>query len=124
MTRILLIEDNHDVRTMLHAALVDAGHTVIEAKDGQEGLALFRQAGADLVVTDILMPDKEGLAVLIELRKIRPPVKVIAMSGAGSARGVEYLDTATLLGAAKVLQKPFPIAELLAAIDEVLPGAQ
>lgn len=119
MARILLIEDNDPVRTLLRESLELEGHTVIEARNGQEGLDLFRQAGADLVITDILMPEKEGLAVLMELRNAHPPVNVIAISGSGR----DYLATGGLLGAAKVLLKPFPIAVLIAAIDELLPGA-
>ncbi len=121
MARILLVEDNNDLRTMLRDTLADAGHTVIEARDGQEGLTLFRQGGADLVITDIVIPEKEGLAVLMELRNAHPPVKVIAMSGGGE-HGADYLDTARLLGAAKVLRKPFRTAALLAAVDELLSG--
>jgi DNA-binding response OmpR family regulator len=123
MARILLIEDHNELRTMLRATLTAARHTVIEARDGNEGLALFRQGGADLVVTDIVMPEKEGFAVLMELRTVQPPVKVIAMSGGGaSGSGADYLATATLLGAATVLPKPFRTEALLAAIDELLAG--
>jgi DNA-binding response OmpR family regulator len=118
MARILLIEDNDPVRALLRESLVLEGHTVIEACDGGEGLHLFRQGGVELVITDILMPEKEGLAVVMELRNARPPVPVIAISGGGQ----DYLATATLLGAAKVLVKPFPAAVLLAAIAELLPG--
>jgi DNA-binding response OmpR family regulator len=118
MARILLIEDNDPVRALLRENLELEGHTVIEARNGQEGLDLFRQAGADLVITDIVMPEKEGLAVLMELRNAHPPVNVIAISGGGGD-----LATGGLLGAAKVLLKPFPIAVLIAAIDELLPGA-
>ena len=118
MARILLIEDNDALRALLRENLELAGHTVIEARDGQEGLDLFRRTGADLVVTDILMPEKEGLAVLMELRTAHPPVHVIAISGGGQ----DYLATAKLLGAAKVLLKPFPPAVLIAAITELLPG--
>ena len=118
MARILLIEDNDPVRALLRENLELEGHTVIEARNGQEGLDLFQQAGADLVITDILMPEKEGLAVLMELRNAHPPVNVIAISGGGR----DYLATGGLLGAAKVLLKPFPTAVLLAAIDELLPG--
>jgi DNA-binding response OmpR family regulator len=117
MARILLIEDNDPIRALLRENLELEGHTVIEARNGQEGLDLFRQAGADLVITDILMPEKEGLAVLMELRNAHPPVNVIAISGGGGD-----LATGGLLGAAKVLLKPFPIAVLIAAIDELLPG--
>ena len=119
MARILLIEDNDSIRNLLRENLELEGHTVIEARDGQEGLDLFRQGGADLVITDILMPEKEGLAVLMELRTAQSPVNIIAISGGGQ----NYLATAKLLGAAKVLLKPFPIAVLIAAIEELLPGA-
>jgi DNA-binding response OmpR family regulator len=118
MARILLIEDNDPVRALLRENLELEGHTVIEARNGQEGLDLFRQAGVDLVITDLLMPEKEGLAVLMELRNAHPPVNVIAISGGGR----DYLGTGGLLGAAKVLLKPFPITVLVAAIDELLPG--
>jgi DNA-binding response OmpR family regulator len=122
MARILLIEDNDLIRTLLRDSLALAGHTVIEARNGQEGLDLFRQAGADLVLTDIVMPEKEGLAVLRELRKSHPAVNIIAMSGGGLASGGDDLAAAKVLGAAKILLKPFPIEVLLAAIDEMLLG--
>jgi DNA-binding response OmpR family regulator len=122
MARILLIEDYDLIRSLLRENLELAGHTVIEAHNGQEGLDLFRQAGADLVITDIVMPEKEGLAVLMELRTAQPPVKVIAMSGGGRGSGTDYLDMARLLGAAKVLLKPFTNEVLMAAINELLPG--
>jgi CheY-like chemotaxis protein len=86
MARILLIEDNDSVRTVLREALELAGHTVIEARNGAEGLALFPQAGADLVITDIVMPDKDGLDVLAVLREQVPPVNIIAISGARAQR--------------------------------------
>jgi CheY-like chemotaxis protein len=122
MARILLIEDNDAIRTLLRENLELAGHTVIEARDGNEGLDLFRRAGADLVVTDIVMPEREGLEVLRALRTSHPSLKVIAISGGGQGSGAAYLDAARLLGAAKVLLKPFPTAVLLAAIDELLPA--
>ena len=116
MARILLIEDDDSVRTMLRLTLDDFGHTVIEARNGKEGLALLEHANADLLITDILMPEKEGLEVLMELRKRHPPVKIIAISGG------DYLHMAKLMGAAKVLAKPFSTNLLIAAIDELLPG--
>jgi DNA-binding response OmpR family regulator len=122
MARILLIEDNDPLRTMLAEHLALAGHTVIEAGDGREGLILFRRAGADLVITDMVMPETEGFEVLRELRGTHPPVKIIAMSGDGRESGAAYLQAATLLGAAKVLLKPFPTSALIAAIDELLRG--
>ena len=122
MARIVLIEDNVGLRTILAEHLALAGHTVIEAADGREGLDRFRWVGADLVVTDIVMPETEGMEVLRELRSARPPVPVIAISGGGLGSGKDYLAMATVLGAAKVLLKPFPSAVLIAAIAELLPG--
>lgn len=121
MLRILLIDDDHDVRSMLRQTLTHFGHTVIEARNGREGLELFAHANADLVITDIVMPEKEGLEVLMELRSKRPPVKIIAISGGGRVSAADYLHMATQMGAAKVLAKPFSTAALLAAIAELLP---
>ena len=122
MARILLIEDNVSLRTILAEHLALAGHTVIEAGDGREGLDRYRQAGADLVVTDIVMPETEGFAVLMGLRNAQPPVKIIAISGGGLGSAEDYLATAKVLGAATVLLKPFPPAVLIAAITELLAG--
>lgn len=116
MARILLIEDDDSVRTMLRLTLDHFGHTVIEARNGKEGLALFQHANIDLLITDIVMPEKEGLEVLMELRKRNPPVKIIAISGG------DYLQMAKLMGAAKVLAKPFSSDVLIAAIDDLLSG--
>ena len=116
MARILLIDDDDSVRTMLRLTLAHFGHTVIEARNGKEGLELFQHANADLLITDIVMPEKEGLEVLMELRKKHPPVKIIAISGG------DYLHMAKLMGAAKVLAKPFSTNVLIEAIDELLPG--
>jgi DNA-binding response OmpR family regulator len=125
MARILLIEDDNEVRTMLRLTLIHFGHTVMEARNGKEGLELFRRANADLVITDIVMPEKEGLEVLIELRERQvPPVKVIAISGGGRQKATEYLRLAKLMGAARVLAKPFSNEALLAAIDELLPNSE
>ena len=122
MARILLIEDNDALRTTLAELLALAGHTVVEAGNGRDGLDLFRQAGADLVITDLVMPEIEGLEVVRQLRNAHPPVNVIAISGGGRASAAVYLEAARLLGAARVLHKPFTTAVLLAAIDELLPG--
>ena len=121
MARILLIEDNNELRTTLAELLALAGHTVVEAGNGRVGLDLFRQGGADLVVTDLVMPEIEGLEVVRQLRNADSPVNVIAISGGGRASAAVYLEAARLLGASKMLHKPFTAAVLLAAIDELLP---
>jgi YesN/AraC family two-component response regulator len=83
MARILLIDDDDSVRRVLRLMLGQFGHFVIEARNGTEGVELFMEANADLVITDIVMPEKEGLEVLKEIRKLSPAVKIIAIPGVG-----------------------------------------
>ena len=120
MALILLIDDDDSLRSMLRLTLTDSGHTVIEARNGREGLALFPHACADLVITDIVMPESEGFEVLMTLRDKQPPVRIIAISGGGLQSPTDYLQMAKGMGAAKVLEKPFSNEALMAAIDEVL----
>ncbi len=122
MAKILLIDDDEPLRAVMRETLEHFGHVVLEARDGKEGLALFEHSQADLVITDIVMPEKEGLEVLMELRKRPVPVKVIAISGGGSTGKVEYLHIAKLMGAAAVLAKPFSVTALMAVVDEQLAG--
>jgi DNA-binding response OmpR family regulator len=122
VARILLIDDDNPLRDMMRKVLVHFGHTVIEARNGKEGMRLFPHADADLVITDIVMPEKEGLEVLMELREKQPPVKIIAISGGGRVNAADYLRTATLMGAAKVLAKPFSNEALMAAVNDLLCG--
>ena len=123
MARILLIDDDNDLRTILSQALAHAGHTVIEAHNGKEGLDLFRIAQVDLVITDILMPEKAGFEVLVKLREKHRSMKVIAISGGGIHNASNCLVMAKLVGAARVLEKPFLNQTLFAAIDELLPSS-
>jgi CheY-like chemotaxis protein len=120
MARILLIDDDDAVRTVLYLTLTNCGHTVIEARDGKEGLELFKGANVDLVITDIVMPGTEGFEVMMKLRKKNPAVKIIAISGGGLHNAGHYLHTAKLLGAAKVLAKPFSYEALITAVNELL----
>lgn len=122
MARILLIDDDDSLRAMLGIYLARAGHTVIQAHDGQEGLELFPATAADLVITDMMMPKKDGLEVLRALRDNQPPVKIIAMSGGGRPDEEHPLVTARTLGAVRVLAKPFTCDVLKAVINEVLPN--
>jgi CheY-like chemotaxis protein len=123
MARILLIDDDDSVRTMLRLTLTQFGHVVTEARNGKEGLDKFADSHADLVITDIVMPEKEGIEVIMELRQRQPELKIIAMSGGGRIGPVDYLRIAGFLGAVKGLTKPFSNEVLLAAIDELLPPA-
>lgn len=120
MKRILLIDDDELLRRMLRIALRHCGYEVAEAGDGRQGLKLHRSAPADLVVTDLIMPEQEGLETIQEFRRHHPTVKIIAMSGGGRfcARGV--LPAAKFLGADRTFEKPFANQDLLAAIRELL----
>lgn len=121
MSRILLIDDDDAVRTVLRLTLDEFDHTVIEASNGIEGLANYPAEGVDLVITDIVMPGKGGIEVIKELRQRHPELKIMAMSGGGRSDSKDYLSIATLLGAAKVLAKPFSSQDFLAALSELLP---
>jgi DNA-binding response OmpR family regulator len=120
MALILLIEDNDALRTMLRLTLNHFGHTVAEARNGKEGLDIFRRIAPDILITDIVMPEKEGFEVLMTLRKTKAKVKIIAMSGGGRLGAENYLRTAKLMGAVKVLAKPFSNEALIAEINELL----
>ena len=123
MPKILIIDDDDDVRTMFRLTLTHFGHTVVEARDGKEGLKLFESHRPDLVITDIVMPEQEGIGLLLELRKRPPMPKIIAVSGGGTRDALEYLRMAKLLGANHVLTKPIPMATLVAAVDALVSGA-
>ena len=117
MTRatILIIDDTESVRALLRFALEAAGYKVTEAANGRQGLEQYRQRPTDLVITDILMPEMNGLDMLLELTREFLHAKVIAISGAGGEDNV--LDVAKLLGARRTFQKPFSIPQLLRAVS-------
>jgi len=122
MARILVIDDEEDLRALVREALESDGHEVIPATDGAQGLALQRQHPADLVITDIFMPEADGIETIHELKKDFPRVKVIAMSGGG--RGSSMLEsvftTASALGIDAFLRKPFDFRTLLQSVHQVL----
>lgn len=115
MATILVMDDEAPIRTLLRTALESAGHRVIEASDGRSGIDLYRRHSPDVVITDILMPDLNGLDTIIELTREFLNVKVIAISGMRAESGM--LDTAKLLGARHTLRKPFSVQELLRAVQ-------
>ncbi len=123
MARILVIDDNPELGRAILKRLERAGHTGVLAADGNSGLAAFRAQPIDLVLTDILMPEKEGLETIRELRKDNQHVQIIAMSGGGYATGTDYLRLATTFGANAVLQKPFEQGELVDLVAALLDNA-
>ncbi len=104
---------------MIRIALEHAGHAVTEAGDGREGLKQLRARAPDLVITDLVMPEREGLEIMMEARRSHPAVKFIAISGAGR-RGSDYLRVAKYLGAKCILAKPFTPEQLIAEVSGVL----
>jgi len=123
MARILVIDDEELIRLLTRQALEAEGHVVDEAVDGEEGMRKFHEVAPDAVITDILMPNKEGIETVQEIRKIAPDVVIIAMSGGGRFRDANYLDVAKVLGANAVLKKPFPIDELSRVLNTCLDSA-
>jgi DNA-binding NtrC family response regulator len=105
-TKVLVIEDDADVLETLGRILERAGYQTVLAKNGREGMIMFATQDPALVITDILMPEREGIETIIEMRRARPDAKILAISGGGSWRNMEYLEMAEKLGATAVMPKP------------------
>jgi CheY-like chemotaxis protein len=120
MARILIIDDEPQIRSMLRLMLERVGYEVAEAPDGIEGIRRYRESPADLIITDLIMPNKDGIGMIIDLKKEFPKVKIIAMSGGGVNRPEGYLDGAKKLGATRTLTKPIDRDEMLKAVKETL----
>jgi CheY-like chemotaxis protein len=120
MERILIIDDEPQIRSMLRLMLERVGYEVAEAPDGIEGIRRYRESPADLIITDLIMPNKDGIGMIIDLKKEFPKVKIIAMSGGGVNRPEGYLDGAKKLGATRTLTKPIDRDEMLKAVKETL----
>lgn len=124
MARILVVDDDEQFRRMLREMLERAGHEVHDAANGVVALELDREHQSDLVVIDLVMPEKEGLETILDLRRRRPDVKIIAISGGGRSNPNANLAAAKKLGARSTLTKPFTRNDVLLAIDEVLTGGK
>lgn len=120
MPGILIVEDEKDLREMLKISLIRRKFTVYEAENGKDAINHFKPSITDLVVTDIIMPDEDGLKVIIKLRELKPTIKIIAISGGGKAGPGSYLNLAKALGADAIFSKPFSINDLTTKIEELL----
>jgi YesN/AraC family two-component response regulator len=118
--RILIIDDDFHVRNMLERLLRKAGYDSQLAENGAEAVKMHRENPMDLVITDIIMPEKEGLEIITEFRRDCPAVKLIAISGGGRIGPANYLKMAKLLGAERTFAKPVDTSQLLSAIEELL----
>ena len=120
MPRILVIDDDPDVRSSLNKILTRAGYAVVEAADGAAGIALQHTDPADVIITDIFMPGLDGLQTIRQLKKEGSAVKVIAVSGGDRTGTVDLKEHARLMGAFRVLAKPFEMHDVLAAVRDAL----
>ena len=120
MARILIIDDEDELRSMLRQMLEQASHEVTEAVNGAEGIQLYEQDRPDLIITDIIMPEKEGVETIIALRRADPDLPIIAISGGGRLDATDFLTMTKKLGARRTLPKPFRRHQLLEAVGECL----
>jgi DNA-binding NtrC family response regulator len=120
MAGILLVEDDNDLRIMLKKSLEKRKYQVIEANNGRDALNKFKSNVVDLVVTDLLMPEQDGIGLIMELKKIKPDMKIIAISGGGKAGPTNYLNIAKTLGANAVFPKPFSLNQFMDKVSSLL----
>ena len=119
MATILVIDDDAGMRRTL-IRMLSGEHNMLEAQDGSVGLVRFAEHAPDLVITDIVMQIKEGIETILELRRLAPNVRILAISGGGEVRKADYLDMAGKLGADATLSKPVLAADLRAAVNRLL----
>jgi CheY-like chemotaxis protein len=122
MATILVIDDDESVRRLILRILKSTGHIVLEAQDGNEAIAMLKKHDADLIITDLVMPKKEGIATMREVHERSPGTKVIAISGGGTSRNMTFLDVARAMGADAALAKPFTSRDLLEVVERLLPA--
>jgi YesN/AraC family two-component response regulator len=117
---ILIVDDEEQMRLALRRMLEKEGYSVREAENGDKAIRIHREKQADLIITDIIMPDKEGLGTIVELKSEFPDVKIFAMSGGGKNSPDQYLRMAKGLGVDRVFIKPFNREDILSAVAEIL----
>ena len=120
MANILVIDDEKLARFTLRKILEQAVHKVIEAANGTEGIKSFQTQPCDLIITDIIMPDMEGIETIVEFKRQSPQTPIIAMSGGGRTRNLDFLKLAQQRGADQIIAKPFTPDELLSVVSGLL----
>ena len=120
MPGILIVEDDNELREMLKVSLMRHKYTVLEASDGKDAITHFKPALTDLILTDLIMPEEDGLKVIMKLKEMKPDVKIIAISGGGKAGPGSYLNLAKVLGADAIYSKPFSVNDLIIKIRELI----
>ncbi|MFQ5774226.1 MAG: response regulator [Kiloniellaceae bacterium] len=122
MARILLIDDETEFRQTIRLMLEQAGHEVLEAGNGTDGVEMHKSMDPDLIITDIIMPQKEGIETILALRRHDAKARIIAISGGGRLKMADFLTVARKFGASHTLAKPFRREQLLEAVRECLAG--
>lgn len=120
--RIMVVDDDASIRRTLQLLLSKAGYEVMQAADGCEAIRLWRNRGGDLVITDLHMPEKDGIETILELCSYSPGLPIIAMSGGSQTKRLERLGNPTLLGAVFTIEKPFTIAEMMETVNRAFEG--
>jgi DNA-binding NtrC family response regulator len=118
--RIMVVDDDAGIRRSLHTLLSRAGYEVVQAADGSEAVRLWRESRADLVITDLHMPNKDGIQTIVELLAHSPGVPIIAMSGGGQTKRLDLLGNLTLLGSVLTIEKPFTLGEMMSVVGRAL----
>jgi CheY-like chemotaxis protein len=118
-TKVLVVDDNESFLDMLFLYLIDNGYEVIKSLNGKDALSQYSTYAPDIIITDIIMPETDGIELLINLRKINPDVKVIVMSGGNKGYADAYLQMAKKLGANCTINKPFELIDLLKKIKNL-----
>jgi CheY-like chemotaxis protein len=120
VVRVLIVEDDGRIRAELEAAVRGGGHEVETAPDGKAALRTYAARPYDLVITDIFMPEQDGIGVIMQLKKARRDLPIIAISEVSELLGDDFLRTARMLGAARTFRKPVDASALLRAVEELL----
>ena len=121
---VLVVDDEKSVRYMLRQVLERTGYRVFEASNGHEALRVLDEHNADLLIIDIIMPKKDGIETVIEIRRRSPDLPIVAISGGGGPPNLSYLDIARKFGADHILRKPFSVVELLNVVNKALGKAK
>ena len=118
--RIMVVDDDASIRRTLQILLSKAGYEVMQARDGSEAVRMWRDRGGDLVITDLHMPEKDGIETIVELVSHSPGIRIIAMSGGGQTKRLDLLGNLALLGTVLTIEKPFTLAEMMTMVGRAL----
>ena len=125
MANVMVVDDEESVRKLFKDILSDSGHVIIEAANGEEAVEVIKEMSVDLVVTDLVMPEKSGLELIMDIAENHPGMPIIAISGGGGITGrFDYLPIAKLIGAKKIISKPFKVDEIRELINNILGGEE